>query len=346
MRRTTISDVAEKAGVSKGTVSKALSGRSAPPLVSASTTERIRRAAAELDYQPSLFARGLTTKRSQLVGVVIRSAVSAFWAPMLAGLQRVCAERGYHVVLGSSGSREDQAEYGRVLTRLGVDGVVVIGDFDDEDDLFEGMAGAPPLVGVCRTFPGHPVPCVLADNAGGVRAALDHLVGAGHRCIAYLTRRDPTHDARERLEACGRYLDARDLHRDDRYVQAVEIASPENRGPGVLEAVRGMLRGPDRPTAILAHDDMTALRAMSACAALGLDVPGDVAVVGFGDFDFAPHLDPPLTSVRMPTPAMGCRAAARLIARIEGANDTDECDVFPTELIVRGSSRLTNPVGR
>lgn len=349
MRRVTIADVAREAGVSKGTVSKILNGRYGQLPITPETVRRVREAARKLSYQPSFFARGLATKRSHLIGIVVRGLTSSFHMPLIGAIQQSCADRGYHVILGRTGTLRDQEEYARVLTQIGVDGIIIVADLPNDDPIIDELRRLRPLVGIFRDFADLSIPHVVADNADGVYRALNHLASNGHRRIGCLARRVATYDGRERLRAYKQFIAELNVPFREEYAQLV--ADPSWSTPDLEEAYRAVFKSmhtltrlSEPPTAILAFDDITALQAMSAAQKLNFHIPDQLAIVGFGNFDFSARLNPPLTTVHIPVREIGKRAADRLIRRIEGVADADGCESYPMQLVVRESSGRTIPV--
>ena len=349
--------MARRAGVSKTTVSRVLNRRPLDIAVKDETRARIETAAAELGYRPSLFARGLKTKRSNLVGVIVRDLTNPFWSGMVEGISRACGVRGYHVTLTHSLSQADEVREGVMLARLGSDGILLLGDpHNDEQALAEVVAEARAVVAVARSAGELGVPAVRVDNAGAMESVMAFLTELGHRQIAFLG--GGSDDAVERhegfLAACAR----RGIPVVPEYVYSLRRHGPVSMKAGVYFArlaVRHALRLPNPPTAILATSDGLALGALSGVQSLGLAVPRDVSVVGFDGIPFARFVTPAMTTVEQPVRQMGEVATNLLIDIIEGHVQQrpgavirlparlvrrDSCGVAPTRAASASASSL------
>jgi DNA-binding LacI/PurR family transcriptional regulator len=339
----TIEDVARMAGVSKATVSRVLGGRRKEASVREETRYRIEKAASQLGYRPSLFARGLKTKRTRLIGVVVRDLTNPFWGGIVEGITRSCHDRGYHVTISHALSQSEQVTEGSLLTRMGWDGLLLCGDFREEADrsaIAEFVGQVRGVVGVARSSGGLAFPTVRADNALGVRQALDLLYSLGHRRIGFIG--GASGDAAERFEAFGAFCDEREIRPPAAYVQ-------RQTGRGVLPIrsaivfgrflTRRMLRLVVPPTAILATTDFLTLGVLFGAQAEGCRVPEDLSVIGFDTFPLTRYTSPPLTMVHQPVREMGAIAIELLIDIIEGRRPKEEAlDIrLPTRLVQRGS---------
>jgi len=322
----TIRDVAKRAGVSPSTASRALNGKGR---MRPETRARVLRAAKELGYRPNVHAKGLATKVTGCIGVVIAArhlpVERSFYSLVLEAMESTLAREGYHVVF--SVLREEAppkcAQEGRV------DGLALLGT-DIGPELVLPLQGELPVVLVDNALPG--VDSVLPDSLGGARAAVEHLLAHGYREIAFIaeTLADPSF-----------------ARRRDGYRQALEAHGLPYREELVVEGGRrpeswrvAMERLFDLekfPEAIFAANDSMAIGAMRTLHDRGIAVPGDVAVVGFDDGDLAPYVAPPLTSVFVPRWEMGEVAARRLLELVRGEGPRARQVVLATELVVRRS---------
>lgn len=325
--RPTIHDVAREARASIATVSRALNGG----VVSAAALARIEAAVARLGYRRNDVARGLVTGRSGLLGVVLPDLVGPLYAQMARGIEDVLERHGMHAMLVTD-HLEPAAERRAIelLRSRQVDGLVLIGSRLPADDLHAALDGTP-VAHVQRDGPDDGDPQVRLDDAAGVRAAVRHLLDAGHRCIGHLagTRRD----GRERHEA---FLAA--------MAEAGLVPGPVEDGgfteEGGEAAAERLLEHRD-VTAVFCASDRMAVGLLHAARRRGLAVPDDLSVVGFDDLTWARYLCPPLTTVRQPGREMG-RAAARLV--LDGPFDAPVpvLRIAPT-LVARGSTAPPRP---
>lgn len=304
---TTIARVAQVAGVGVGTVSRVLNGSEA---VSDATRRRVLEVIEELGYEPNAAARALSTGRTSTIGVVAPFFTQPSVVQRLHGVSRVVADAGYHLVLFDVEHSEPFAE----LTGGGrLDGLLCISLRPSDAELLRFEAAGVPCVLVdCE----HPrLSGVSIDDVEGGRLAAEHLLGLGHRRIAFIgdeERTTPfgfTSSARRRIGASARVREA-----------GVELIV--RRGPHGRENARALaaelLALPDAPSAIFAASDSQALGVLEAAEAAGVAVPGDLSVVGFDDIEVARYVG--LTTVAQPLEESGVRGARLLLRALEGAS--------------------------
>lgn len=323
-----IKDVAEKAGVSPSTVSRALNDH---PRISQETKERIQRLAAEMGYSPSAVARSLVTKHTRTVGFAVAWVSDPFLAPLLRGVEDFAVENGYTVVL-SSFYNEAQRERELLSTfrERRVDGVIVESSrLDAEHYPLPDQFGLP-IVLINRPEYVH---SVSTDNYQGGRLATEHLVALGHSRIGYIAAERGRRTNVDRLEAYKRVLQARG--------SAFEpdlVAQGDGYAEGGKEAMRRLLALPSPPTAVFCYNDLTAIGAARATREAGLRVPDDVSLIGFDDIELAAYVHPPLTTVRQPAYELGRRAMEMVLALMENEREVTST-MLEGELVVRESCR-------
>lgn len=325
--RVTITDVARAAGVSVATVSKVVNGRYG---VAPATSERVMEVVAHLGYETSLVASSLRRRRTNVVGILV-AEFEPFSAELLKGIAVAVAGTGYEL-LAYSGSATDGAPVGwerRSLSRLAgtlIDGAIIVTPT-------VVMTDAPvPVVAIDpHTGPGGPS-TIDSDNVGGARAAVQHLIDLGHRRIAHVRGRGDLESAhlrelgyRQSLAEAGIAFDP-DLVRDGDY-----------RAGSTTEAARDLLLRPDRPSAVFAANDLSALRVLEVAQELGLRIPQDLSVVGFDDVPEAANAVPALTTIAQPLQEMGAQAARMLLALLDGGEVPRHVHL-PARLVVRASA--------
>ncbi len=329
-RQTSIKDIARLARVSHPTVSRALQNS---PLVNAQTAAKIRKIADETGYRASAVARGLVTRRTRTIGLVVTTVDDPFAGEVACGIEQAANDHGYAVFLASSNADpERERKVVQALAERRVDGIVVTSSR-------VGALYVPllkelnvPIVLLNDQYPGAFVHSVLIDNVEGSRAAVEHLIALGHRRIAYVGDRSGYQSDAERLSAYKHALSAAEIE----FAAALAVEG-DGRPEAAIEAVDGLLAMAAPPTAICCYNDMTALGAMRAIRARGLRVPEDVSVTGFDDLFFAAYLQPPLTTVRQPMRQMGQMAMENLLKLMSGEDSVAQIKV-EAELIVRGST--------
>ncbi len=293
--RVTSRDVAERVGVSPSTVSRVLNNNGSD-LISAETRQRVLQAAAELGYTPDPIARALRGKKSNLLGLIVREIADPFFAQFISELSIQAREMNYHLVLGHAQSDPNEAlTMTDVLDTRHTDGVIVLGDLkDDEAALHEMLVGKHAVVGVCRGPSPASLVTVNTDNYAGVYGLLDHLYSLGHRRFGFVDG-GWLGDIRERREAFLGYIADRNLNLRSEWIQA-----ETNNAEGGYRAMQTLIGLADRPTAIVAADDLMAIGVLKAVTDAGLCVPADFSVVGFDDIELAQFFCPALTTMRQP----------------------------------------------
>lgn len=329
----TIKDVAELAKVSTATVSYVLNGTGT---ITPETRQRVLEAVATLDYRPNHAARSLRT-RSRTLGLVLPAGATGLADPALAelaaGLAEAAAEANYFLILAAANPDRDEAALADELVRSGrVDGLVLLDPLVDDQRAAALAARGVPLVlaGPTRTdLPGAAAPI---DLAGGVQAAMRHLIGLQHRRIALMALPSDLAESEQMFLAYSTALEAAGLELDPMLI--VEAGVSQDDG---MAATQELLTLPEPPTAILAASDALALGVMHALRDAGRTVGDDVSLIGCGDVPLAAHIHPALTTLRVPRHARGVQLARRLIALIEG-HPLPPADPLPLQLIVRRST--------
>ncbi|SDQ64841.1 transcriptional regulator, LacI family [Quadrisphaera sp. DSM 44207] len=324
----TITDVAREAGVSVATVSKVVNGRYG---VAARTTAHVQRVIEELGYESSLVARSLRSHRTNVLGILVAD-FEPFSTEILKGVSRAIAGTGYELLAYSGGGRAGQAGWERrSLSRLGgtlVDGAILV------TPTVVATGGSVPVIAVDPHAGPADTPTVDADNLTGALRATEHLLRLGHRRIAFLGGRPDLESARLREEGYRTALRAAGVEVDPALVRVAEYRRELAAGPA-----RELLTLPERPTAIFAANDLSAIGTMEVAVELGLSVPQDLSVVGFDDVPESALTTPPLTTVRQPLQEMGAEAVRLLVGLLDGRGDGGTHVRLPTELVVRGSTR-------
>jgi DNA-binding LacI/PurR family transcriptional regulator len=329
-RQLSIKDIARLARVSHPTVSRALQNS---PLVNPATAAKIRKIAEAAGYRPSAVARGLVTRRTRTVGLVVTTVADPFAGEVACGIEQAAKDHGYAVFLANSNAdAEHERKVVQALAERRVDGIIVTSSRVGSDYLPMLAQLSVPMVLVNDQYPGEFVHSVMIANEDGSRAATEHLIELGHRRIAYVGDRSGYQTDTERLKGYKQALAAAGI------AFAAELAVLGNGRPeGALAAVDGLLKMAEPPTAVCCYNDMTALGAMRAIRARGLRVPEDVSVTGFDDLFFAEYLEPSLTTVRQPMRRMGEMAMENLLTLMSGEESVAQVKV-EAELIVRGST--------
>jgi LacI family transcriptional regulator len=324
--------VAERAGVSPSTASRALRGNG---YASAETRERVLRAARELEYQPHHGARSLRSRSSKMVGVVIQDITNPFYSSVAKGIAEVMRLNGLVVLLSDSEEeREREAESLRGMLGARVEGLVITPTAGNADVLELLQRQGIELVQVDRTIPGVVSDSVLIDNFGGAYGATRHLLDLGHRAIGVVAGPETITTGRERL--AGFLAAMRDA---GIAVPAEHVKVSDFRRESSFAAATDLLGSHPRPTAIFAQNNALVEGVLSVLASRSLTVPNDVAVLCFDDTPWAELASPALTVVRQPAHTIGATAAELLVRRMrerDGDASPTQIVIAPT-LVVRGS---------
>jgi DNA-binding LacI/PurR family transcriptional regulator len=325
-------DVAQRAGVSRATVSYVLNGRKDVTIPTA-TRERVLRAARELGYRPNRIASSLAWGRTQTLGIVLPRLDNSFMADVVSGVQESCGPRTYRTIIVNSVYQRD-VEDGQVQNLLEhlVDGIICL----------PRAPFPPPGESWLQRVREERVPCVIVDadavevgfdsvvsaDRKGAEEAVDHLIRLGHRRIAHLCGYTHARSVQERLAGYREALARRGIAFDPVLV----AGDTWDRSEMAVTAVELLSRAP-APTALFASNDVLASIAMKAARQHGMQVPADLAVVGFGDLDVADWIG--LTSVCQSPREMGRLAAERLFSRMTEPELEPRLIVQPTRLVVR-----------
>ena len=330
MKRSTVRDVAERAGVSTTTVSHVINETR---FVEEETKQRVLQAIAELGYRPSMIARSLTTNRTQTVGVIVSDSSNYFFAEVLRGIEDVLRPEGYALLVCNTAEiLERESHYLDLLLRQQVDGIIAAATSQRWDILTEVDIEHLPVVFVDRTFEGLDSPFVGVNNKMGAYQGTSHMIECGHRQIGILAGFQRLSTMRERLAGFRQALQEHDIPLPEKWV----VTSPLSIEAG-REAMRQILTLPERPTAVFLNNNLLSLGALLAIRELGLRCPDDISVVGFDDHPWAAVSDPPLTVVRQPAQQLGQAAAQMVLALIDGEQPPESCVILECELILRQS---------
>jgi LacI family transcriptional regulator len=340
VKRATAREVAERAGVSRTTVSFVLNN--VPGIrISEETRQLVLQAARALDYHPDATARRMVSGRTHVLGFVLRQQLDQAYADLFApavlnGVSAAAAEQGYQVLFQPIPPEGATGAYTRLVRERHVDGILLSGPrFDDEELLHAHLHGAP--VVLIGQLPHDGLPFVDINNQGGAYNATEHLLRLGHRQVGLITNADPVYTA-----AASRAAGYRQALLEASVTGDEELVRFGNFTPqSGAAAMESLLALKDPPTAVFVASDTVALGALQTLRHHYLRVPEDVAVVGFDDIPLAAFTDPPLTTVRLPAYALGWGAAEMLTRLIAGEEVHDRHVLLETELVVRVSCGAT-----
>jgi DNA-binding LacI/PurR family transcriptional regulator len=330
----TLEEVAARAGVGRGTVSRVINGS---PQVSERTRARVMRVVDELGYVPNMAARALVTKRTGAIALVIsepeeRIFGEPFFAGVVRGITTAVGEASRQLVLALVQTREQVERLDSYLTLQHVDGVLML-SAHDSDTLPRRIQGR----GLPIVFCGRPnglagSSYVDVDNTGGARGAVSHLVDRGCQAVAHIAGPQDMIAGRDRLAGYREAIAAAGREYDPALVEEGDFSEASG-----ANAMRKLLARSPQLDAVFAGSDPMALGALRVLREAGRRVPDDVALVGFDDGPLAALAEPPLTTVHQPLEQLGREMAAMLLAQIGNATAEAEQVVLETNLVERAS---------
>ena len=323
--------IAEKAGVSRSTVSLALQGSG---LIRAETRRQVAEAARSLGYVYNRGAANLRKARSNIIGLVINDLTNSFFAELAVGCERVLQSAGHMAFIANTGeSPVRQAEAIRLMHEQGIAGLIVCPARTTTTDAFkELLAAGIPVIQVMRYLEGSRASVVVPDNRRGAALAISHLVSLGHRRIAFAggfaetsVHTDRVAGYRDGLEAAGIAFDP-----------GLVLRGPPTRDYGAAIAAE-LIGGSDPATALLAFNDAVALGVCNGLRRLEREAGRDFAVVGFDDISDAAHAVPSLTTVAVDPQGLGERAAQMILRKAGEERAAAEEHVGAARLVIRES---------
>jgi DNA-binding LacI/PurR family transcriptional regulator len=344
-RLPTMQDIADASGVSQSTVSRVLTGAPNAIPINPATRERILEVARQMRYRPNPLARGLRGARTMLLGVIVREIMDPFFAGAIDAISTEANLHGYNVVLGHAHGKTDEAIALRgVLETRHCDAILLVGDTSDQPRLLEDLRDTNvPVVGLWQgTAPIPGISIIGVDNKAGINSAMDHLLGLGHRRIAFVggafLEGRLIGDIGERRTAFLERAATEGLATPDDYVR-----DARNTLGGGAGALCELMELPEPPTAIVASTDVLAIGALHEASHRGLHIPGDISIVGFDDLPMAEYTTPSLTTVRMPTAEMAIAGVTAAIAEEDGEDNRDAItlEILEPTMVIRQS---TGPV--
>ena len=344
-KKPTIDDVAALAGVARVTVSRVLNGN---PNVRDSVRDRVFKAVEMLGYTVNMQARSLAGGRMHVLALVVESDVesepnSYYQSGLELGALRACTEAGIQLVVQTVSERaaEGRAKILGLVAARGCEGLILTPPFSDDLELIDSLNSL-----------GFPVSCISPGRAASTRAngvRIDeesaghelalHLLGLGHRRFGYLRGLAGHLSAEDRFKGFKRALAGAGL--DPSAYRAEQGNFTFRSG---VELAQALLTADDRPTALVCANDDMAVGALFSAHRIGLDIPGDVSIVGFDDTPISEIIWPPLTTIHHPIKTLGYTAARMLVERIKGGGNDPRTEIVPHRLVVRDTSGPAGPL--
>lgn len=331
----TIKDVAKKAGVHPSVVSRVLN-KDVTLKIKKETRERILLIVEELGYVPNHSARNLKRNETMMIGMIIPDFSNPVYSSIIHGAESKAAEEGYNLLVYSKDQKGIENKYFSHLIEGRIDGLLVaVSEFEDKD-ILELAELDKPFVLVNRFVEGIDNHVVLDDERAGYMA-VEHLIKLGHKKIAHITGPIETGTGLKRYEGFEKGLQDAGIELNAEYIRKSTYTMKSG-----YDKMNDLLKLEEPPTAVFAGNIMISLGAMRAVQEKGLKIPEDVSIIGIHDVAFAPALNPPLTTIRMPLYEMGEAAVQKIIENIRGKasnKDMKGITIEGGELIVRESTK-------
>lgn len=327
----TLHDVAERAGVSTMTASRAITGEGA---VSRRSKHKVMAAAEALGYVPNVSARVMRGARSHVLGVMLNDLTSPHLNAMVMEITKAVRSQDRDLVIYNMFYTNESPREGSSVNLLGgvCDGFLVLqGITDNLLRVLERSAKPIVLMNFWRRPTSLPV--VRADNFSSARDAVRYLLELGHKRIAFIGGTQNSGQSSQRQQGYLAALAEHDIQPAPEWLETGNFSHVSG-----LEATKRLLKLPERPTAIFAASDRVAFGVMEAARAAGLRLPQDLSIVGYDDIEEAALADPPLTSIRPPLERLAEAGVRELLARIQDSPQQHSCIELPSQLVIRAST--------
>lgn len=331
--KVTLKDVARNAGVSPAVVSRVMNND--PSLmVKEETRQNVLKAVRDLSYTPNTIARSLRIQKSGVIGLMIVDVSNPFIGEVIRGVQEVVEQSGRFCFLCES--RDDSQREAKLVQRMydqQVEGMIVC-TLKNDDPIIELLDRLDvKYVAATRTVPGLTAPAITFNHDKSIHLAMEHLIDLGHTRIGYIYGHMYTHSGVTRAAAYKAMLKQHGLPLRKEYL----VESHYFAQDGYL-AMQKLMQLPEPPTAIIACNDVVALSAIKAAKEAGLDIPGDLSIIGYNNIDVSAIVHPALTTIDTPAYALGMQAAKTLLNLIDGYPVDEMNVVLDTRLVEREST--------
>ncbi|MFZ5992827.1 MAG: LacI family DNA-binding transcriptional regulator [Deinococcota bacterium] len=327
-----LEDVANRAGVSVSTVSRALTR---PEMVTPKTRKRVLEAAQALGYAPNQLARSLRKQGSRTLGLIISDILVPFHAEVAKGVEDVASKHGFATILCNSGEDpKEEARYLEVLRGFQVGGIIIEPTRGGSSGIEALVKSGTRVVEVDRISGARGVTSVLSDNLGGARMAAEYLYQLGHRHFAVIAGDTGITSGKERLQGFREALERQSVTLEPRWVYGCA-----NTPLGGYEAARRLFAQSPLPTALFVQNAQMMSGVLRAVREVGLEIPRQLSVVCFDETQWTPLVSPALTVVAQQAYELGRTAAERIVKSMEKPSTRQKSRVvrLPTQLVVRES---------
>ncbi|HEX7561016.1 MAG TPA: LacI family DNA-binding transcriptional regulator [Candidatus Humimicrobiaceae bacterium] len=333
VKKTSIKDIARESGVAISTVSHVINNTK---FVAEGTREKVMKAINELHYRPNLIARGLRTKSTRTIGLLLPDISQPFFAQVVKGIEAVARLRNYTLIMGCAfyDIEEEKRQLNSMLDQ-NTDGIIFFCGYDSYDHIKQVHDSNIPVLVLDREIDDKGIPSVLVDNFAAMEKAVQYLYDLGHRKIGYITFPFENQTTiRRRYEGYCSALKKNGLKYNPDFV-IIDDQMRLQELKGTYAVIKQKVEEKKIPTAIITLADFLAIGAMKAVKEFGLAVPDDISIMGFNDEMICAFSDPPLTTVKQPKKLMGETAANLLIDIIERKKIENKNIILDTEIVKR-----------
>lgn len=327
----TMKDVAEHAGVSTATVSRALMN---PEKVSAATRQKVEQAVAAVGYAAHGPTRNARRNETRTILVIVPDICDPFFSEIIRGIEVTAAEEGYLVLIGDCAHQNQQERtFLNLMVTRQIDGMVLLGSQLPFDAGIDEQRNLPPMVMANEFAPEMSLPSVHIDNLTAAFEAVNHLLQLGHTQIACIAGPEEMPLCQYRLQG---YVQA--MRRNGLTVDPTYIVRGDFTFEAGVAAMNQLMTLPQPPRALFCHSDIMALGAMNQARRCGLRIPDDLSVVGFDDIELSRYCEPPLTTVTQPRYQIGREAMLLLLDELNGKRVISGSRLLDAGLTIRGST--------
>jgi len=330
-KMSTIRDVAKEAGLSTGTVSKALS---APKTVTPKNLAKVQLAIKKLNYKPNMLSQMFRNKQSQTIIVLVPDIANLFFAQVISGIELVAQKNGYRVLLGDTKDeiKREKEFINMVETRL-ADGIINLRPYIEGDSVLPNINVIAVSAGGCENTP---YPSVRIDNIGASEKVVDYLISLGHKNIGVISGTSKNPHSVDRMQGYKKALAKANIPFNQKLVYEGDF----NYWSGI-NASEYFIRLKDKmPTAVFSMNDEMAISAMKGFLNNGLRIPEDISITGFDDRKVSRYLNPALTTVSQPAEKIGEKSAELLLQLIEGNSPNQIEFILPYDFVIRESTAV------
>jgi len=326
-----INEIAKRAGVSTATVSRTINGSAN---VSPETAEKVLQLVRSMGYHPSSHAQTLASGKSKIIGLIISDIVNPFFPELVKSFEEIALQNGFDIIVANTGyDQERMALSVRRMLQRKTEGVAVMTSEMDPSLVNQLESQNIPVVFLDTGRVGSHTSNIKVDYGKGIKEAVEHVVGLGHKRVGFISGPLEYTSAVTRHSAFLKYITEYDLLPSQDFIQVGDF-----KIDGGMVAMERLLQLQNRPTAVLAANDLSAIGALQTALRSGLSVPKDISIIGFDDIDFCQMTQPPLTTIRLSRHDLAEKAFDALSSIIRGKSDTGRQYRIKTNLIIRGTT--------